>query len=181
MSPRAFIGSLLGILAVTGCGTSALFVGPGPTSTASVVEGYSRFMGLFSERAEIVKVDLPAGAGISKATLGHVTRAEVEPGERCVEVEIKKCTALEKCTEATSCAFSDYFISGQHVQLKPGGLKLDQPASAGDAAVNGTLQVEISSEGFTTQSRRLKVVCGAAVRGVCERGTPKLPRQPILP
>ena len=177
---RAAISSLLGVLALAGCGaTSALFLGPQPRPTVGVIEGYSRFWGLFSERAEIVKVDRPAEEGISRATLGNVTRAQVAPGERCVELEIKKCTALEKCSEATSCAFSNYFIAGQHVQLKPGSLKLDQPASAGDTA-NGTLQAEISAEGFASQTRRIKVVCGAGVRGVCERGTPELPRQPIL-
>lgn len=169
---------IFAVLAQGGCGsTAAIYPGPAPKSTAAVLEGYSRFWGGFSERAEIASVDRLAEGGIARSTIGNVTRAQVEPGERCVELEFKTCTV--GCGEPTYCAFTDYFVAGQEVQLKPGSLKLDKPVSATDTAVNGTMQVEVTAQGFTPNARRIKVLCGSAIKGVCERGTPDLPRQAL--
>lgn len=165
--------SFLGVLVLGGCGaTAAIYSGPAPKATVAVLEGYSRFWGAVSERAEITSVDRLAEGGIARAALGNVTRAQVEPGDRCVQLEFKSCT-VGSCGESTFCAFADYFIAGQHVQLKPGSLKLDRPA-ASESAVNGTVQVEITSKGFASQTRRINLICGTSVREACAKGT--LPR-----
>jgi hypothetical protein len=131
-----------------------------PANTVAVIEGYTRQSLVYSETAEI------AGGG------------QVPPGDRCVQLAIRTCVA-GSCGEPTVCAFVDYFVAGQKVHLKAGSLKLDQPASSGEAIVNGTMQVEVSAKGFATATRRIAVRCGTAVRGVCERGSPELPRQAI--
>ena len=162
---RAGICSLLGILALGGCGaTSAIYSGPAPKALATIIEGYSRFWGAFSERAEITSVDRLAEGGIARAALGNVTRAQVEPGDRCVQLEIKSCT-VGSCGESTVCAFADYFIGGQHVQLRAGSLRLDKTAAASDGVVNGTIQIEVSAPGFATKTRRINMSCGSAIRG----------------
>lgn len=178
---RAPWAAFLGVLALGGCGaTSAIYSGPAPTGSVAVVEGYSRFWGASSERAEIVSADRLAGGGIARASLGNVTRAQLEPGERCIQLEFKNCgVGKGSCGETTSCAFTDYFVAGQHVQLKPGSLKLDKAGTSGNAAVNATLQIEISSPGFATKTRRINLMCGSAIQGACKSGTPALPRQSI--
>ena len=119
-----------------------------------------------------------AEGGIARSVVGNVTRALVEPGDRCVQLEFKDCK-VGGCGESTVCAFTDYFVSGQHVQIKPGSLRLEKAASNGDAVMNGTLQIEVSAPGFATKTRRINMICGSAIRGVCERGAPELPRQSI--
>src|SRR5262249_12669462 len=132
------------------------------------------------ERAEVTSVDRLAEGGIARSEVGNVTRAQVEPGDRCVQLEFKSCTTGTKsCGETTFCAFTDYFIAGQRVQFKPGSLKLDKPASAGESAVNATLQIELSSKGFATRTRRINLICGSAAREACAKGTPELPRQSL--
>ena len=173
--------AFLGVLVLGGCGgTSAIYIGSAPKGSVAVIEGYSRFWGAVSERAEIASVDRLTEGGIARAALGNVTRAQVEPGDRCVQLEFKSCTVgVKSCGETTFCAFTDYFVAGQHVQLKPGSLKLDKAGTAGNAVVNATLQIEVSSPGFSTKTRRINLMCGSAIRGACERGTPALPRQSI--
>ena len=161
-----------------GCGAgSVLYFSPDPDASVAVLEGYTRQFVLYSERAEIVGVDRSAAAGIGRAVLLGTTRAQLPPGNRCVQVDIRKCTA-GSCGDPTICAFNDYFISGQQVQLQAGSLKLDKPLAT-DEIVNGTMQVEVSAKGFATVKQQIVVSCGNALRGVCERGTPELPRQPL--
>ena len=152
----AGVGSILGLLVLSGCGaSSAIYSGPGPDASVAVLEGYSRFWGAFSERAEITRVDRLAKAGIVRATLGNVTRAQVEPGDRCVELEIKTCT-VSGCGEPTACTFANYFVAGQHVQLKAGSLKRD--------TAKATMQIEVSAPGFKTVTRRIDLNCGPPAR-----------------
>jgi hypothetical protein len=175
--------ALLSVLALSGCGglsVPGFYSGPEPKAGVVVIEGYEGHYGLFAEKTEITGVDLPAEGGTARGVLG-VTRAQAEPGQRCVELEIKKCGGggLGGCGEPTVCAFADYMVAGQLFRLKGGTLKLDKPASPGDSPANGTIQIEVSSKGFATVTRRINVSCGSAIRGVCERGTPELPSQPV--
>jgi len=166
----------LNVLLMSGCGGgTAVYGGKDPSISVAVIEGYTNL--LYGDKVQITGVDRTAETGMGRAVFTGVTRAVVPPGERCVQIEIKGC-AGGACGEPAVCAFTNYFVAGQVMQLKGGGLKLDKPASSGEV-VNGTLQVEVSATGFATVTRRLAVSCGSGVRGVCERGTPELPRQAL--
>jgi hypothetical protein len=164
-------------LSACGGGGLAVYSGPDPGSTAAMIEGYVRQYVLYSETAEITGVDRSGKEGIERSVTG-LTHAQLPPGERCVQLNIKKCTA-GSCGEPTVCAFKDYFVAGQSVSVKSGSLKFDKPSASGDAIVDGSMQVEVAAKGFATVARRIAVKCGDAVRGVCERGTPELPRQAL--
>jgi len=177
---RVAVWSVLNVLVLAGCGgDSPLYAGAKPSATDSVIEGYNRHYGLYSDRAEITGVDRVAEAGTKRAILGGFARTQIPPGDRCVQLEIKTCVLASGCGDTTFCAFANYFVAGQYVRLKAGSLKLDKPASSGDAVVRGTMQIEISAKGFATVTRSIIVSCGGAVRGASERGTPELPRQAL--
>ena len=166
---RVAIYSVLSVLVLTGCGAGiAIYTGPDAKTGVAVIEGYD----LVYEKAEITGVDRPGEAGIERAMLSRATRAQVVPGERCVQVEVKRSAG-----EASSCAFLDYFVAGQHYQFKSGSLKLDKSDTPGDGAVNGTMQIEVAASGFAARTRRIKVRCGISMRNVCEKENPPLPRQ----
>ena len=166
---RVAICSILNILALTGCGGGiAYYQGEEPKPIVAVIEGYDSFV----EKAQITGVDQPGEAGIERSILSRATRVQVAPGERCVQMEIKRSAG-----EASSCAFLDHFVAGQHYQLKAGSLKLDGPAAANEGAVSGTMQIEVSATGYKTRTRRIQVRCGVAMRKVCATENPPLPRQ----
>jgi hypothetical protein len=166
---RVAICSVLNVLVLTGCGGGiAYYQGAEPNTVVAVIEGYDRIV----EKAEITGVGRPGDAGIERSILSRATRVQVAPGERCVQVEVKRSAG-----EASSCAFVDYFVAGQHYQLKAGSLKLDKPDAATEGAVSGTMQIEVSATGYKTHTRRIQVRCGIAMRKVCETENPPLPRQ----
>ena len=156
-------------IVVNGCsGTFVTYSDPerNPDDVA-VLQGYYRYYVAYAEHVEIRSVDGKKPEGI----LQTASTAKLAPGKHCIEFDYCHLS----CSEV--CAFEDQFEAGQHYQLRAHSLADQESDASTRFARLMSIGMDVSGRASPASTRRVNIICGSSIPGVCLRRYPPLPPQ----